>query len=108
MNNLIHQDDLNPLIQNGGTVHDRSGEQIGTLGRFYVPDGTHEAAWVTLAPGLFSTSETFIPLDSAWIDGLALYVTFSREKIEAAPRQNRDGVLTGDEARELVAYYGAP
>jgi hypothetical protein len=61
MNNLIHQDDLDHLIQNGGTVHDRAGEQIGTLGRFYVPDGTREAAcsvktkpgnwWPTTEPG---------------------------------------------------------
>lgn len=106
MNNLIHQDALDHLIQNGGSINDRTGKRIGTVGRFYVPDGTREVGWVTLAPGFFSTSEIFIPLDDAWIDGLALFVAFSKETIEAAPRQNRDGVLSEDEARELLAHYG--
>ncbi|WP_104092104.1 hypothetical protein [Arthrobacter sp. GMC3] len=106
MNNLIHQDDLNHLIQNGGIVNDIAGKQIGTIGRFYIPDGTREVAWVTLAPGLLAMSETFIPLDGAWIDGLALYVAFSQDVIDAPPRQNRDWVLTQEEAEELVAHYG--
>ncbi|HEY8293933.1 MAG TPA: PRC-barrel domain-containing protein [Micrococcaceae bacterium] len=105
---MINQEDLNYLIQNGGAVNDRDGERIGTVGRFYVPDGTGQVGWVTVAPALFASSETFIPLDGAWLDGLAVFVAYSKEAVEAAPRQNRDGELSAEEARELLAHYGAP
>lgn len=62
--------------------------------------------WVTVRTGLFGTSETFVPLDTARIDGSDLVVAQAREVIKDAPRVEVDGALTPEEEQVRYRHYG--
>ena len=43
-------------------VIEANGNKIGSVGQIYLDDQTGEPNWVTAKSGLFSTSESFVPL----------------------------------------------
>ncbi|MTB70892.1 DUF2382 domain-containing protein [Arsenicicoccus sp. MKL-02] len=89
-----------------GTVVDNNGDKIGKVGDVYNDDRTGNPSWVTVNTGLFGTSNTFIPLDDAQVDGDTIRVPFSKDKVKDAPRVDADRHLDADEERELYRYYG--
>ncbi|WP_029212451.1 DUF2382 domain-containing protein [Arsenicicoccus bolidensis] len=89
-----------------GHVVDNNGDKIGKVGDVYNDDRTGNPSWVTVNTGLFGTSNTFIPLDDAQVDGDTIRVPFSKDKVKDAPRVDADRHLDADEERELYRYYG--
>jgi uncharacterized protein (TIGR02271 family) len=101
---MIGTDSIERL--NGATVYGADGDKIGTVGQVYVDQTDGHPSWVTVRTGLFGTSESFIPLDDANIDGDAVRVTYDKARVKDAPRIDTDGELSTAEEDELYRYYG--
>ncbi|MEJ6490352.1 PRC-barrel domain-containing protein [Leucobacter sp. USCH14] len=87
-------------------VFDVDGEKIGSVKQVFVgPDGG-EPLFVSVATGLFGTSETFVPLRDATFDGEAMRVAYDKATVKDAPRIDADGSLSDDEHDRLWEYYG--
>ena len=89
----------------GTTVHSVDGEKIGKAGQVYLDDSTGQPSWVTVNTGMFGTSESFIPLKDATIDGDTLTVPYAKDKVKDAPRVAVDGHLEPSEEDSLYSYY---
>ncbi|WP_026549513.1 PRC and DUF2382 domain-containing protein [Arthrobacter sp. Br18] len=103
---MITQDNVDALLRGHGKVFSSDGEKIGSIGQIYVDDGTDQASWVTVSTGLFGTSETFIPLEGAALEGKDLRVAYPREQVKDAPKVDRDGHLSPEEEHLLHRHYG--
>ncbi|MEO6955727.1 MAG: PRC and DUF2382 domain-containing protein [Antricoccus sp.] len=101
---MIRNEHLEKL-QHGNAI-DEEGDKIGSIGQVYLDDNTGEPAWVTVNTGLFGTSESFIPLDNANIQGDDLVLPYSKSKIKDAPKMDADQHLDVEQERELYQYYG--
>ncbi|MCU1437065.1 MAG: photosystem reaction center subunit [Naasia sp.] len=101
---MIGTDSIERL--NGATVYGADGDKIGSVGQVYVDQTDGHPSWVTVRTGLFGTSESFIPLDEASIDGDAIRVTYDKARVKDAPRIDTDGELSTAEEDELYRYYG--
>ncbi|HEU4907859.1 MAG TPA: photosystem reaction center subunit H, partial [Propionibacteriaceae bacterium] len=67
-----------------------------------------EPTWVTVKTGLFGTSESFVPLSSARLEGDDILVDYDKDTIKNAPRIDADGDLTPREELALFRYYSRP
>jgi uncharacterized protein (TIGR02271 family) len=101
----ISLDQLNQIM-NDGQVVTSHGDKVGSLGQVYLDDATGTPSWVTVKSGLFGTSETFVPIDAARLEGSDLVVDYDKATIKDAPRIEADGSLTQDEEQALYQHYG--
>ncbi len=100
---MISKDQIQHI--SGGKAVDNDGDKIGSVGQVYLDDATGEPEWMTVSTGLFGTSETFIPLRDAQVDGDTVRVPYSKDKVKDAPRVDADQHLDHDQERELYRYY---
>lgn len=103
---MITQDDVNALLRGHGKVFANDGEKLGSIAQICVDDHTDQASWVTVNTGLFGTSEIFIPLEGAAIDGKDLRVGYPKNRVKDAPKVDRDGHLSPEEEQLLYRHYG--
>jgi uncharacterized protein (TIGR02271 family) len=82
-----------------------SGEKIGGIGQIYLDDSTSEPTFVTVKTGLFGTSQSFVPLDNATVNGGDIRVGYDKDTVKDAPRVDPDGDITPEEEERLYAYY---
>ena len=91
----------------GGNAVDSEGSKIGSVGQIYLDDQSGQPEWVTVKTGLFGTSETFIPLRDAQVEGQDLKVPYTRSKVKDAPRmEDADQHLDVEQEQKLYEYYG--
>ncbi|KNX38224.1 DUF2382 domain-containing protein [Luteipulveratus halotolerans] len=90
----------------GGNALDSNGEKIGSIGEVYLDDRTGNPAWVTVNTGLFGTSESFIPLQDASVEGKDVKVPYTKDKVKDAPRVDAEQHLDVEQEKELYRYYG--
>jgi stress response protein YsnF len=90
----------------GSTAYDSDGDKIGKVGQVYLDDETNQPAWVTVNTGLFGTSESFAPVESATFSGDRLTLAHDKEKVKNAPNVAADGHLSHEEEQSLYQYYG--
>ena len=91
----------------GGNAVDSEGSKIGSVGQIYLDDQSGQPEWVTVKTGLFGTSETFIPLRDAQVDGQDLKLPYTKSKIKDAPRMSdADEHLDVAQEQKLYEYYG--
>lgn len=102
----ITVDQAQSLSAGDGKVYTDSADKIGTIGQVYVDDTTGEPTWVTVKTGLFGSSESFVPLQGARVDGDDIIVGFDKETVKDAPRIDPDGSMTPQEENDLFTYYG--
>ncbi|MGI3784543.1 MAG: DUF2382 domain-containing protein [Janthinobacterium lividum] len=102
MSITVHE--LQELAGHGKVVTDR-GEKVGPIGEIYLDDVTDTPDWVTVRTGLFGAAETFVPLQSARIEGDDLVVPYAKDLIRAAPRVEADGSLSPQEEQVLYRHY---
>ncbi|WP_181158595.1 PRC-barrel domain-containing protein [Leucobacter massiliensis] len=81
------------------------GERIGTVKQVYLDHDSGEPLFVTVATGLFGTSESFVPVSGAAFDGHVLHVSYDKATIKDAPRIDADGELTEAEEDRILDYY---
>ena len=103
---MLTLEQLQTLVDNGGSVVNKSGEKIGNVGQIYLDDQTGSPSWVTVKTGLFGTAETFVPLSDATVQGDDVRVPYDKDTVKDAPRVDADGDISPDEERELYRYYG--
>ncbi|NKX53039.1 DUF2382 domain-containing protein [Arthrobacter mobilis] len=103
---MITLEHINRLAGSNANIVDPEGRKIGSLGELYLDDGTQEPNWATVKTGLFGTSETFVPLDGASIDGDDIRVPYTKDQVKDAPRIDPDGQLSEDEEDRLYRHYG--
>lgn len=90
----------------GGKALDSDGNKIGSINQIYLDDRSGEPEWATVHTGLFGTSETFIPLQDAQVDGKDLKFPYTKDKVKDAPRVDADQHLDVEQEQELYKYYG--
>ena len=103
----ITAEELRTAYLRSGNVYAGS-EKLGRIGQIYVDDETSEPSWVTVKTGLFGTSESFVPLNQARLEGDDIIVDYDKDTIKNAPRIDPDGDLTPREELELFRYYSRP
>jgi uncharacterized protein (TIGR02271 family) len=90
----------------GSTAYDSAGEKVGKVDQVYLDDQTGEPSWVTVTTGLFGTSQSFVPLEGASVDGSDLRLGYAKDKVKDAPRIDVDQHLERTQEDELYRYYG--
>jgi hypothetical protein len=102
---MLTREDIEGLLSKGGNVVGSDGGQIGGIGQLYSDDDTGEPTWVTVKTGLFGTSQSFVPVEGARIDGADLVVPYTRDQVKDAPRVDTDGRLDPAEEARLYTHY---
>lgn len=82
------------------------GSEIGKVGQVYTDDDTGQASWVTVKTGWFGTNESFVPLNSATVDGGTIRVPYDKDMIKGAPNNDAGEPLDEADEQELYSYYG--
>ncbi len=103
---MIGNQEVQQLMSGGGNVVGQDGSKIGSIGQVYLNDRTSQPEWVTTATGLFGTSESFVPLSEARIEGNDVVVPYAKDKVKDAPRVDTDGHIDEQQEAELYRYYG--
>jgi len=103
---MVSTEQVQNLIDRKATVYAQDGDKIGTVGQVFLDDETNTPNWVTVKTGLFGTSETFVPLDRATVQGDDVHVPYTKDKVKDAPRVDVDQHLSVEEEDELYRYYG--
>ena len=94
------------LALENGVVVGNDGSDIGKVGQVYTDNDTGAPSWVTVKTGWFGTSESFVPLNSATVEGDSIQVPFDKDTIKGAPHNEAGEPLSEDDEQELYAYYG--
>lgn len=102
---MITQNNIDTILSSGGNVIGSDGDKIGSIGQVYLDDQTGEPSWVTAKTGLFGTSESFVPLQGADLDGHDVRVPYSKHQVKDAPRVDSDGSLSPEEEERLYRHY---
>ncbi|GAA4704425.1 conserved domain-containing protein [Promicromonospora umidemergens] len=104
---MITTQQVQELLEAGGTVVGSDGHKIGKVGTVYLDDTSGRPEWVTAKTGLFGRSETFIPLAQGNVRDQEIQVPYDQETVKGAPRlDDPEGHLTQDQEKELYRYYG--
>jgi len=91
----------------GATAHGSDGEKIGKVGQLFLDDQTGQPEFVTVNTGLFGTSESFVPVEGARLEGDRLTVPYTKDVVKDAPHVDLEGGhLEPAEERKLFEYYG--
>lgn len=90
----------------GSTAYDNDGNKIGTIGQVYVDPEDGRAVWASVHTGFFGTSESFVPLENATMDGDGVRVQYDKAFVKDAPRIDVDGDLSTQDQEALYEYYG--
>jgi len=102
---MISQENIDTILSRGGNVVGSDGDKIGSIGQIYLDDQTGEPSWVTAKTGLFGTSESFVPLQGADVDGNDVRVPYTKSQVKDAPRIDSDGSLSPEEEDQLYRHY---
>jgi uncharacterized protein (TIGR02271 family) len=103
---MITKENIDRLANNGSNVLDSEGNKIGSIGQLYLDDRTEDPSWATVKTGLFGTSESFVPLAEATVDGDDIRVPYTKDQVKDAPRLDPDGHLSETEEDRLFEHYG--
>jgi len=87
-------------------VVDSDGRELGKVGQVYTDNDTGQPSWVTVKTGWFGTNESFVPLNSATIDGDTIRVPYDKDMIKGAPNNDAGAPLSETDEQELYSYYG--
>jgi uncharacterized protein (TIGR02271 family) len=102
---MITEQNMTDLAAGRGNVYTNDGDKLGSIGQLYVDDETGQPSWVTVNTGLFGTSESFVPLQSASVDGNDVRVPYAKSLVKDAPKVERDGHLSPEEEDRLYRHY---
>ncbi|QTG81329.1 DUF2382 domain-containing protein [Arthrobacter crystallopoietes] len=103
---MITKANIDRLANNGSNILDSEGNKIGSIGQLYLDDRTENPSWATVKTGLFGTSESFVPLAEATVDGDDIRVPYTKDQVKDAPRLDPDGHLSETDEDRLFEHYG--
>ncbi|MFE4544691.1 PRC and DUF2382 domain-containing protein [Arthrobacter sp. NPDC056727] len=102
---MLTREHIDDLLNKNGNVLSADGDKIGSLGQVYADDDNGQPTWVTARTGLFGTSESFIPLEGARLEGADIVVPYTKDQVKDAPRVDTDGHLDPAEEDRLYDHY---
>ena len=102
---MLAKEHIDDLLNKNGNILSADGAKIGSLGQVYADDDNGQPTWVTVRTGLFGTSESFIPLEGARVDGADIVVPYSKDQVKDAPRVEAEGHLDPAEEDRLYEHY---
>jgi uncharacterized protein (TIGR02271 family) len=103
---MLTKEHIDDLLQRNGSVLSADGDKIGSVGQVYADDADGQPTWVTVKTGLFGTSESFVPLQGARLEGDDIVVPYTKDQVKDAPRVDTDGHLEPTEEDRLYDHYG--
>ena len=103
---MLAKEHIEDLLQRNGNVVSTDGDKLGSIGQVYADDDNGQPTWVTVKTGLFGTSESFVPLEGARVEGSDVVVPYTKHQVKDAPRVDTDGHLEPTEEERLYAHYG--
>jgi uncharacterized protein (TIGR02271 family) len=103
---MLTKEHIDDLLQRNGNVLSADGDKIGSVGQVYADDADGSPTWVTVKTGLFGTSESFVPLQGARLEGDDIVVPYTKDQVKDAPRVDTDGHLEPTEEDRLYGHYG--
>ncbi|UKA54567.1 PRC and DUF2382 domain-containing protein [Arthrobacter sp. FW305-BF8] len=103
---MLTTENIDDLLQRNGSVLSADGDKIGSVGQVYADDADGQPTWVTVKTGLFGTSESFVPLQGARLEGSDVVVPYTKDQVKDAPRVDTDGHLEPAEEDRLFGHYG--
>ena len=103
---MLTTENIDDLLQRNGNVLSLDGNKIGSVGQVYADDTDGQPTWVTVKTGLFGTSESFVPLQGARLEGDDIVVPYTKDQVKDAPRVETDGHLEPSEEDRLFGHYG--
>ncbi len=102
---MITKEHIDDLLNRKGNILSTEGDKIGSIGQVYADDETGQPSWVTAKTGLFGSSESFVPLEGARIEGDDVVVPYHKDLVKDAPRVDTDGHLEPSEEERLYQHY---
>lgn len=102
---MLTKENIDELLARSGNVVSTEGTKIGSIGQVYVDDENGQPTWVTVKTGLFGTSESFVPLEGARLEGEDVVVPYTKDQVKDAPRIDVDGQLDPSEEDRLYSHY---
>jgi uncharacterized protein (TIGR02271 family) len=102
---VLAKEHLDDVLHRDGNILSTDGAKIGPIGQIYADDDNGQPTWVTARTGLFGTSESFVPLEGARIEGSNIVVPYSKDQVKDAPRVDVDGHLDPSEEDRLYEHY---
>lgn len=103
---MLAKEHIEDLLSRNGTVLSTEGDKIGSVGQVYADDADGQPTWVTVKTGIFGSSESFVPLEGARLDGDNIVVPYTKDQVKDAPRVDADGHLEPSEEDRLYDHYG--
>jgi uncharacterized protein (TIGR02271 family) len=102
---MLTKEHIDDLLNKNGNILSADGDKIGSLGQVYADDDNGQPTWVTARTGLFGTSESFIPLEGARLEGSDIVVPYRKDQVKDAPRVDAEGHLDPSEEDRLYEHY---
>jgi uncharacterized protein (TIGR02271 family) len=102
---MLTKEHIDDLLSRNGNILSADGDKIGSLGQLYADDDNGQPTWVTARTGLFGTSESFVPLEGARLEGDDIVVPYTKDQVKDAPRVDTDGHLDPAEEDRLYEHY---
>ncbi|MCE3244705.1 MAG: photosystem reaction center subunit [Arthrobacter sp.] len=102
---MLTKEHIDDLLNKDGNILSADGDKIGSIGQIYADDDNGQPTWVTARTGLFGTSESFIPLEGARLEGSDIVVPYTKDQVKDAPRVDTDGHLEPSEEDRLYEHY---
>ena len=94
----------------GMTVHDVSGDKIGTVNDSYTDESGAYARYIAVTTGWFGTKRHLIPVDDIRLeqdgDDRHLVVPYDKDRLKAGPAHGRDEDVTRRHEEEVYRHYG--
>ena len=86
---MLAKEHIDELLQRNGNVLTTDRDKIGSIGQVYDDDENGQPTWVTAKTGFFGTSESFVPLEGARVEGGDLLVPYTKDQVKDAPPGGR-------------------
>ena len=87
------------------TVRDRDGASVGKVAQVF-PAEDGNAAFVSVATGLFGGRTALVPVEDATFDGTDLHVGYAKSTIKGAPSPGVGNALSATEANAARKHFG--
>jgi ribosomal 30S subunit maturation factor RimM len=87
-------------------VIDAEGNKLGVVSDVISDNNTLEPRWLVVDVGVLHTSH-YVPASGAYrtVEGEVM-VPFTKEIVKESPRVHKSHVISPDDERELIDYYG--
>ncbi|WP_434620339.1 PRC-barrel domain-containing protein [Arthrobacter sp. A5] len=100
---MITTQDIETIIVGGGVMYSTNGDEIGSVRQVYLDDKTGEPSLVRVSTGISITSESFVPLVEATMEGNDLHVPYSKDQVKDAPPMDAEGGISPEEQARLYS-----